>query len=37
MVVMDYTDYIWLKAGVILFAAAIYGFWKGFHGEDLDD
>ena len=30
-------DYMWWKLIFFAVAAAIYGFWKGLKGKDLDD
>jgi hypothetical protein len=30
---MEFTDYLIIKAVVVLVAAAIYGFWKGLTGR----
>lgn len=31
-----FTDYLWLKFGVLVFLAAIWGFWRGFTGQPLE-
>lgn len=32
---MDYTDYMLIKAGIIVCMAMAYGFWRGLNGKDL--
>lgn len=33
---MDYTDYLLIKFGVLVLLAAIWGFWRGFTGQPLE-
>lgn len=30
---MDYTDWMWIKFGVFVVLAAIYGLWEGLNGR----
>lgn len=30
---MEFTDWLWIKVGVIAFLALLYGIWKGFTGR----
>jgi hypothetical protein len=31
---MDYVDYLWIKFALIVFAAFVYGIWRGLTGRD---
>lgn len=33
---MDYTDWMWIKFGVLVLLAGIWGFWRGITGQPLE-
>lgn len=33
---MDYSDWVWFKFWLIVAAAFVYGLWRGFTGQPLE-
>lgn len=33
---MEFTDYLWIKFGVLVTLVAIWGFWRGITGQTLE-
>lgn len=33
---MEYTDWLWIKFGVLVVLAGIWGFWRGITGQPLE-